>query len=216
MADTPATTAAKKAATTRKANATKRSTTAKKAAETRAANRGATARATATRRTKANVKSTASRAETTAARTAAKVKAETKSTVSKAAEYAEKAVYVPVGATLVARDVVKETVGELRSKYNTRTKAENQLRRFERRGSTAFKGIERDAKKTRTRVERELRESRARLESEIKKVSSDIRKAPVVKNAELVTARVENAVQTGRTAATKASTTVQERIATLV
>lgn len=208
MADTPATpatTAAQKAATTRKTNATKRSTSAKKAAGTRAANRGATARATATRRAKADVKSTAARAETSAAKKAAKAKAETKSTVSKAAEYAEKAVFVPVGATLVARDVVMETVDELRAKYNTRTKAENQLRRFERRGSTAVKGIERDAKKTRTRVERELR-----------KMRKDIRSAPVVKNAELVTARVENAVQTGRTAATKASTTVQERIATLV
>ena len=111
----------------------------------------------------------------------------------------------------MVRDAVMETVEDLRTKYSTRTKAEQQLRRFERRGSSAVKGIERDAKKTRTRVERELRQRRARIESEIKKV----RTAPVVKNAELVTARVENVVQSGRTAATKASTTVQERIASL-
>jgi hypothetical protein len=215
MADTPASSAAQKAATTRKTNATKRSTAAKKAAETRAAKRGTTARATATRRAKSDVKATAARAETTAARKAAQAKAETKSTVGKAAEYAEKAVFVPVGATLVARDVLLETVDELRAKYNTRTKAESQLRRFERRGSTAVKGIERDAKKTRTRLERELRERRAKMERELRKVRSDISSAPVVKNAELVTARVENVVQTGRTAATKASTTVQERIASL-
>jgi hypothetical protein len=206
---TPATrsAAAEKAATTRKTNATKRSTTAKKAAATRAANRGSAARTTATRKAKA----TATRTETAAAKKAAAAKAETKSTVSRAAEYAEKAVFVPVGATLMARDLVLDTVEDLRSKYSTRNKAEAQLRRFERRGSSAFKGIERDAKKTRTRVERELRQRRARVERELKKVSS----APVVKNAELVTARVENAVQTGRTAATKASTTVQERIASL-
>jgi hypothetical protein len=189
-------TPAQKAATTRKTNATKRSTAAKKGAATRSATRGAAARSTATRKTKATV----SRAETSAAKKAAAAKAETKSTVGRAAEYAEKAVLVPVGATLMARDAVIETVEDLRAKYSTRTKAEQQLRRFERRGSSAVKGIERDAKKTRTRIERELKK---------------VRKAPVVKNAELVTARVENAVQTGRTAATKASTTVQERIASL-
>jgi hypothetical protein len=37
----------------------------------------------------------------------------------------------------------------------------------------------------------------------------------MVKNAEFMTARVENVVQSGRTAATQATTKVQERIASL-
>jgi hypothetical protein len=217
MADTPASTAAQKAAATRKTNATKRSTTAKKAAATRAANRGSAARATAVRKTQADVKRTASRAETTAAKKAAEARQETKSAIGKAAEMAEKAVFVPVGATLITRDRVADIWDELRKTYSTRNKTENELRRFERRGSSAFKGIERDAKKTRTRIERELRQRRAKVERELKARTGTLktRTEPVVKNAEFVTARVENAVQTGRTAATKATTTVQERIASL-
>ena len=217
MAESTRSTAAQKAAATRKTNATKRSTSAKKAAATRAANRGSAARTTAARKTRATARTTAARAETTAAKKAAEAKQETKSTVRYAADMAEKAVLVPMGATLVARDRVAATIHEIRKTYNTRTKAENQLRRFERRGSSAFKGLERDAKKARTRLERELRERRADVEKELKARTEGIwtRAEPVVKNAELVTARVENVVQSGRTAATQASTRVSERIASL-
>ena len=192
---TTAKTPAQKAAATRKTNATKRSTAAKKAAATRAANRGRAARSTVS----GKAKTTAARAETAAAKRAAEARQEIKSPVGRAAELAEKAVLVPVGATLIARDSVASTIGELRARYSTRTKAEQELRRFQRRGSSAVRRIERDAKKTRTRLERELK---ARTE-------------PVVKNAELVSARVENVVQGGRTAATQATAKVQERIATL-
>ena len=87
--------------------------------------------------------------------------------------------------------------------------------RFERRGSSAVKGIERDAKKTRTRVERELRQRRSRLEKELRRVDRELKGVtePVKKNVELAGARIENAYTTGRTAATKATTSVQERIA---
>jgi hypothetical protein len=75
--------------------------------------------------------------------------------------------------------------------------------------------MERDAKKTRTRMERGLRQRRTRLEREMKSFARDIemRTEPVAKNVELVGARLENAYETGRTAATKASASVQERIA---
>ncbi len=124
---------------------------------------------------------------------------------------------MPVGAALIARDEVASTLDDLKSKYGTRAKAKRELRRYERRGSSALRGVERDAKKTRTRVERELRERRARVESELKGAVKDIelRTEPVAKNVELVGARIENAVVGGRTAVTKASTTVQERIASL-
>jgi hypothetical protein len=202
-------TAAQKAATTRKTNATKRSTAAKKAAGTRAADRGAAARSTTARKTKAS----ATRARTTAARQTAAAKQEAKGPVSRVTDIAETAVLVPVGAALIARDELVATIENLRSTFGTRAKAERELRRFERRGSTAVKRIERDARKTRTRLEREMRERRERLEKDLKVVAN--RTEPMAKNVELVTARLENAYEGGRTAVTKASTTVQERIASL-
>jgi hypothetical protein len=77
--------------------------------------------------------------------------------------------------------------------------------------------MERDARKTRTRLEREVRQRRERIERELRGVVKDIetRTEPVAKNVELVSARIENAYESGRTAVTKASTSVQERIASL-
>jgi hypothetical protein len=207
-------TAGVKAAATRKTNATKRSTAATKAAGTRAANRGAAARTTTARK----VKSTAARGRTNAAKTAADAKNEIQTPLSRAADVAEKIVLVPVGAALIAREEVIATFEDLRSSYGSRTKARQELRRFERRGSSAVKGIERDAKKTRTRVERELRQRRARLEKELKRVDAELKGVtePVKKNVELMGARIENAYETSRTAATKTATSVQERIAARV
>lgn len=204
-------TAGVKAAATRQKNATKRSTAAKKAAGTRAANRGATARTTTERKAKAS----AARGRTNAARTAAEAKDEIRTPLSRASDIAETVVLVPVGAALVARDEVVATFEDLRSSYGSRTKAKRELNRFERRGSSAVKGIERDAKKTRTRVERELRQRRNRVEKELRRVDQELKGVtePVVKNVELAGARIENAYVTGRTAAAKASTSVQERIA---
>jgi hypothetical protein len=188
---TDPTAAAEKAATTRKVDATKRSTAAKKGAETRASNRGAAARTTAQRKTTA----TAKRAGATAAKETAQAKGFVKTRAERAAEMAEKSVLVPVGAALVTRDRVAAAIDELRSTYSTRKKTENELKRFERRGTSALKSIEKDVR------------------SMIKDIET--RTGPVVKNVELVGARVENVVQGGRTAATKASTTVQERLASL-
>ena len=206
---TDPTVAAKKAAVTRKTNAVRRSTTAKKGAQTRAANTGAAARAT----TAAKASATATRTRTAAAKEAAETKGAVKTRVEQAADLAEKAFVVPVGATLVARDKVVEAYEELRSTYSTRKKAEAQLKRFERRGTNVLRPIVRDAKKTRARVEKELRYGRERLGKDVRIIVKDFE--PVAKNVELVSARVENAVQGGKTAATKASTSVQERIAAL-
>jgi len=156
---------AEKAAATRKKNAVKRSTTAKKAAATRR--------------------------ETTAAKQAAQARQDIKSPVLRAGKMAEKAVLVPVGAALIAREEVASTFDDLRTSYSTRRKAEQKLNRFERRGTSAVK-----------KMERELR-------SMVKSIET--RTEPVTKNVELVTARVENVVVSGRSAAAK----VQERITAL-
>lgn len=204
------TTPAEKAATTRKANAAKRSTSAKKAAQTRAANRGTAARKTTARKTKA----TASQTKTAAAKQADEAKSAAKSRIQRAGDVAESAVLVPVGAALVTRDRVNDAIEELRMTYSTRKKTEDELRRLERRGSSALKSIERDARKARERLlQAPLRDGRTRVEKVFKDVED--RSDPVTRAVELAGARVENLVQGGKTAATKASTTVQERFSAL-
>ena len=88
----------------------------------------------------------------------------TRSTTALAGDYAERAVLIPVGAALTARDRVVASVNEVVSSYSSPAKAQTQLRKFERRGSTARNRLEREVRKTRTRVERELRERRRELD----------------------------------------------------
>lgn len=74
--------------------------------------------------------------------------------------YAERAVLIPVGAALIARDRVVSSVNDAISTYASPSKAQTQLHKFERRGVTARNRLEREVRKTRTRVERELRQRR--------------------------------------------------------
>src|SRR3954453_5377168 len=187
------------ATTTRKAAATKRSTTAKKAAATRSRNQAAQAR----RRSAAAAKAAATRAENT------------KTPLDKAVEYAEKAVLVPVGAVLVARDNVVSTVEDIRTNYSTPEKAQRELRRFERRGTTARNRVEREVRKTRTRVERELRQRRTRAQRVLKSRRTRVERELKLrqKDLDLAQARVENFLQTGITTTTELSTESQKEIA---
>jgi len=176
--------------TTRKAAATKRSTTAKKAAATR---KQAAAKAAATRAENA------------------------KTPVDKVVEYAEKAVLVPFGAVLIARDNVVSTVEGIRTNYSTPEKAQRELRRFERRGTTGRNRLEREVKKTRTRVERELRQRRTRAQRLLKQRRTRVERELKLrqKDLDLAQARVENFLQTGITTATELSTEIQKRIASV-
>src|SRR5947209_6686275 len=90
--------------------------------------RSAGTRKTTARRTTAKAAhSRASTQRTAAARATAR---ETRTGAQLIGSYAERAVLVPVGAALVARD----RVAELLDSYSTPKKAEAQLKRFERRG----------------------------------------------------------------------------------
>jgi hypothetical protein len=187
--------------TTAETETTKRSTAAKKGAATRSRQRAAVARK-----------------RSTAAKKAAETRRELeKTSVDRVQEYAERAVLIPVGAALIARDSVVSTVDELRTSFATREQAEKELaarrkrlesdlKRFERRGRTERNRLERQAKKARTRVERQLRQRRTRVEREIKSTRKDV---------DLLTARVENLVQTGITRGTQAATKLQERVASV-
>jgi uncharacterized protein HemX len=84
-----------------------------------------------------------------------------RSTTSAAkSSYAERAVLIPVGAALIARDRVVSGVNDTITSYSNTSRAQAQLRKFERRGATARKRLEREVRKARTSVERELRKRR--------------------------------------------------------
>jgi hypothetical protein len=88
--------------------------------------------------------------------------------VGQAQGIAERAVLVPVGASLLARDNLVSTVKGFTTKYRTRASVERELKRYERRGATARNRFERQVRKTRTRFERELRQRRTRVERTVK------------------------------------------------
>jgi hypothetical protein len=79
---------------------------------------------------------------------------------SKQSSTAERAVLIPVGAALIARERVLAGVNDAIANYNSTSKANAQLRKFEHRGATARNRLEREVRKTRVRVERELRQRR--------------------------------------------------------
>jgi hypothetical protein len=120
----------------------------------------------------------------------------TRETAGVFGDYAERALLIPVGVALTARDKVVSGVNDTISSYSSSSKAQAQLRRFERRGATARNRLEREVRKARVRVERELRQRRR----EIEKTVSDLEK------------RRDTAVKNGQDFASQ----VQERVASLV
>lgn len=107
-----------------------------------------------------------------------------KTRVNQVQELAERAVLVPLGASLLAEENVVSTVRGLATKYRTRAGLERELKRYERRGATARNRFERQVRRTRTRFERELRhrrtvversvrQNRRRLEHEVRSVRKD-------------------------------------------
>jgi hypothetical protein len=136
-------------------------------------------RRSTTRRTAAKAPSAATaRRQRTIARNETREAAEAqvkaaKTTAAQGRNVAERAALVYVGATLEARDRVLNLAGELVNRYGSREAAEREvgkdIRRFERRGTTARNRLERDVKKARTRLERELRTRRREAERALKR-----------------------------------------------
>lgn len=183
------------------------------------ANQSAAAKkAAATRRANAR------RRSTTAKKAAATRQLNERTPLQQAQEYAERALLIPVGAALVARDNLVDSVTEAAKPFRTRETAQRQLerniKRYERRGTTARNRVEREVKKARTRVERELRrrrtrvqrvqrvvkENRTQVERQVKTLRRDLEK-----RTGLVGTRVDEAVASGQ----KAVTEVQERVASV-
>jgi hypothetical protein len=118
-------------------------------------------------------KTTAAATRKTTAATTRRTSSSTSSTqpktaVGQAQEFAELAVHVPLGASLLVRENLVSTAKDLATKYSTRTNLERELKRYERRGVTARNRFERQVRKSRTRFERELRQRRSRVERTVK------------------------------------------------
>jgi hypothetical protein len=123
-----------------------------------------------------------------------------KTPVEQAQELAERAVLVPVGASLLARDNIVSTIKGITTKYRSRTGLERELKRYERRGAAARNRFERQVRKTRTRFERQLRQRRTRVERTVKqnrrRLEREVRavRKDFERQSSLVTSRVEKLV----------------------
>jgi hypothetical protein len=129
----------------------------------------------------------------------------------RAQQLAERAVLIPVGAALAARDRVAGTVDELVTTTSSRTALERQLEHFERRGGSARTQLEREVRRTRTQLERQTRTARRGFERQ----RTQARKNLDV-NVETLTTRVEKVVQNGVDAGMKLVNGAQDRLAKVV
>jgi hypothetical protein len=192
--------------------ASPKTTSSAKAARPRRASSAGASKARATRATAARSRG-ASKSKPAAARTNS-----TRSTTDLVGDYAERAVLIPVGAALLARERVVSSVTDTISSYSSPAKAQSQLRRFEHRGSAARTRMEREVRKTRTRVERELRERRRELdrrrEQLAKGVTSKVEQTQ--SQIEKTQAQIEDALRTRLEEGADLASRVQERVLNLV
>jgi hypothetical protein len=185
------------AAGTRKPATRKASATARK---TKATARKTTATA---RKTAATARNTTARKTTTTSRRSTRSvsnSTQPKKAVAQVADIAERAILVPVGASLLVGDDVVSTVRGLVTRYRNRAGLERELKRFERRGASARTRLERQVRLQRTRFERDLRQRRSSLERTVKqnrrRFERQVRDArkDFDKQSTLVTNRVERLV----------------------
>ncbi len=152
--------------------------------------RGAPSRSTQAKSTKAKAARTRSIHQTQSAVRQTEIAA--RNTVDVFGDYTERAVLIPVGAALIARDRVVSSVNDVVSSYGSTAKAQAQLRRFERRGTTARNRLEREVRKARVRVERELRQRRRDLEQTVSTLET--RRDAVAKNVTELPNRVQERI----------------------
>ncbi len=197
------------ASTTSPTGSKARTKTAKKpAAKKSSARRSNTAAGTQAKASRA--KAARTRAANTTESAARQAQTATQLTSDVFGDYAERAVLIPVGAALMARDRVVSTVNDTFSSYSSTTKAQAQLRRFERRGVTARNRFEREVRKARVRVERELRQRRREIESTVSDLEQ--RRDAIAKNGGEIAKGVPDLANRVPELANR----VQERILSLV
>jgi 16S rRNA G1207 methylase RsmC len=87
---------------------------------------------------------------------------------------AEKAVIVPIGASLIVRDDLRSAMRRLQKKYTTSAGLEKELTRYEKRGARARNRFEKQVRSQRKKFERELKARRKDLEKQSGVVSSRV------------------------------------------
>jgi hypothetical protein len=153
---------------------------------------GGTARSTSTRRKATRAKAARTRATHQTQSAVRQSQIASRETADVLGDYAERAVLIPVGAALIARDRVVSTVSDAISNYSSSSRAQAQLRRFQRRGTTARNRLEREVRKTRVRVERELRQRRREFEKSVNDL--DARRESFTKNGSEIASRVQERI----------------------
>jgi seryl-tRNA synthetase len=161
--------------------------------------------ATATRTTPKKRAPAKRQPRTAASKTSARPSARTSSTrpatrTQRAQQLAERAVLIPVGAALEARDRFAGTIEELVTTTRSRSTLERQLKRFERRGSGARTQLEREVQRTRRGFDRQRSQARKNLDA----------------NVESLTTRLEKVVQDGVDAGMKLVNGAQDRLPKVV
>ena len=120
---------------------------------------------------------------------------------------------------LTATDRLSELTREYTSPQTAQGRLERDIKRFERRGTTARNKVDRELKKTRTRVERELRRRGTRVQRVVDGSRNRVgRQGKAAQNqvsaqVDLVSARVDDAVTTGQKVVSQASDRVAGTIA---
>jgi hypothetical protein len=131
---------------------------------------------------------------------------------------AERAVLIPVGVALEARDRVAGTVEGLVTTTRSRSQLEQQLRRFERRGGGARTQLEREVRRTRTQLERRTRTARRGFERQRTQARKNLDLNVEALSTRVVPLKtgVEKVVQNGVDAGIKLVNGVQERLPKVV
>lgn len=192
-----------------------RSSAAKRTAKAPGTKRASTARAT----NKPTAARRPTRTATTARRGATAHSKSSTGTIETVGNYAERAVLIPIGAALIARDRLAAGVSELpKDPSAANAKAQAQLRRFERRGTSARNSLEREARRTRVRVERELRKRRGELDKAVSGLDrhrSSLSRS-VTGQVEEASTQIERTVQARVKDASSLASKVQDRFSDLV
>jgi hypothetical protein len=180
---------------------------ARKAGARKPATRRTTSRRSSTQAKASRAKASRTRAVNQSEAAAKQAQTATRDTAQLFGDYAERAVLIPVGAALIARDRVVSTVSDTLSAYSSPARTQQQLRRFERRGVTARNRLEREVRKARVRFERELRQRRRRIETTVNK-----RRRAFESTVSDIEGRTDSLARNGSDLANR----VQERVLNLV
>jgi hypothetical protein len=156
------------------------------------ARKAASTKVTGTQSKATRAKSARTRAVHQAESAATQAQTATRETAGVFGDYAERALLIPVGVALTARDTVVSSVNDTISSYSSASKAQAQLRRFERRGATARNRLEREVRKARVRVERELRTRRREIEKTVSELEK--RRDAVAKNGSDLASQVQERI----------------------